>query len=361
MKQSLPALLNQSLENFEILLMDNGSQDDTPEIAASFQDKRLRVFRNENLGLALAYNVGLANARGKYIALCNSDDLWFEQKLEKQKAAIEKGPAGVIFTSAELIDDDGKTVSEEVAARFPFSFENLPQAATYEKLFFHTNFFVAPSALIRKELLDANPFYPMLLQLQDFDMWVKLIQKTEFEVLPEKLIGYRVRVDGSNVSLNTGNRSRILLELSIAYKRFFEGVDSEFFRKAFAKRLRNPEFSGELALEFEKAFLYLQMSEPAIRFLGLEKLYELMGIEEGRVIAHRDYNLSMADVWNYALSPVYADLASFKESEQDIVDLCNKLKSAERELARTRETMRQITSGKFWKLREKVYEMLKKN
>lgn len=360
LRHSMPAVFEQTFADFEVFVMNNGSTDDTLEVLAGFDDPRMKVFTNENIGLGLAYNVGISHARGKWIAIGNADDLWYPRKLEKQVEATKNDRVGVIFTEAELIDDNRNPVPREVAARFPFSFENLPPARLYEKFFFNTNFMCAPSAMIRKDLVDARPFDPMSLQLQDFELWVNLVQKAEFTTVPEKLIGYRVRLDGSNVSLNSSNRSRVLMELNIVYRRFFDGVDMEFFREAFRAHLRNPDFRDELAMEFEKAFLYLKMGEPAIRGIGMERLYELMSSSEGRNLAAREYNLKMPDIWTMALSPVYADASALDESSKNYLDTLEQLKATQAELAGIKETMRQITSGKLWKLREKVYDILKK-
>ena len=360
LREIMPSVLAQTYADFEVVLIDNGSTDETPEVVAGFSDPRIRAFRNENLGLSLGYNVGVEKARGKWIALSNCDDLWYPRKLEKQVEAMKNERVGVVFSQVDLIADNDAPVPEEVANRFPFSFENLSCAKMYEKFFFNSNFMCAPTAVIRKDLLDARPFDAMLIQLQDFDMWVNLTQKVEFAIVQEKLLGYRVRVDGSNLSLSTKNRSRVLLELSVVYRRFFEDVDIEFFREAFRIHLRNPEFKGQIAFEFEKAFLYLKMEEPSIRAIGLERLYALMSDKESRALGEKEYKLKMPDVWGMALSPVYADATAMEESGKNYLELSQQLKSSQAELASMKETLRQITSGKLWKLREKLYDILKK-
>ncbi|MBX9570415.1 MAG: glycosyltransferase [Candidatus Obscuribacterales bacterium] len=359
LRESIPAILNQGFSDFEIVLMDNGSQDDTPEYIKTIQDPRVRPFRNENLGLGLAYNIGIENARGQWIALGNADDLWFEHKLAKQVAEFSGNNIGVVFTEAELIDDTGKAIPEEVAAKFPFSFENLPPIRMYEKLFFRTNFLCAPSAIIRKDLLIERPFDAMLIQLQDFDMWSHLIKSVEFKILPEKLTGYRVRLDGSNISLNTKNRSRVLLELAVVYERFFENATIDFFKAAFGSHLRNPDFTDEISFEFEKAFLYLKLQEPAIRQIGLQLLYQLMSQTESREHAFKQYGLTMLDVWQWALTPIFADANVLDESAKNHIEISQHLKEVKKELTETKELMRRITSGKLWKLRESVYSLLR--
>lgn len=360
LRETMASVFAQTMGDFEVILIDNGSTDDSQQIIATLQDPRLKVITQENLGLSLAYNIGIEAARGKWIALGNADDVWMPQKFELQIKALEATGAGAAFSAAQLIDDNGEAVPEEIAVQFPFSFDNLSREEFYEKFFFKTNFMCATSALLSTELMAKVKFDPALIQLQDFDVWVKLIKQTSFVVLPEKLVAYRVRCDGMNLSLDTRNRSRVLFELHSAYKKFFDDVEPEFFRKALGKHFRKPDQSNPVGLEFEKAFLFLKMQEPSIRALGLEMLYELLSSEAGREVAGRDYDLKIADIWDLSKMPIYADSQALDGSALETEQLLRKIKETESELSSLRESMRQITSGKLWKLREKVYGILKK-
>ncbi len=357
----LNSILAQTFSNFEIILIDNSSTDNTAEVIAGFSDPRLRSFRNENVGLSEGYNIGIAKARGEYIAISNADDLWKAQKLEKQLELMQDESVGVVFCTADLIDDNGRQLSDEEAKNYPFNFENRTSEENYQRLFFNSNYFCAPSALIRKELLQQRPFDAMLIQLQDFEMWLHLVQKKAFKTVQESCFQYRVRLDGSNLSLSQKNKSRVAFELGIVYRHFFDNVDQNFFKRAFASHLRNPDFNSTEELEFEKGFLYLKMQHPAIYALGLEKLYELMSNPTSRKFGEERYKIKMRDVWEQALLPVYNDPAQFHETVNQLERLNAELKCAQNELAQVKSTMNAITSGKFWKLREKVYRLLGKS
>jgi glycosyltransferase involved in cell wall biosynthesis len=318
----------------------------------------LLVIQQENLGLSLGYNIGIERARGRYIALGNADDEWAAEKLEKQVQAIQRENAAACFSAAQLVDDDKQPIPPDIASQFPFSFENLPRERMYEKFFFNTNFMCATSALIDRTFLRERMFDPSLIQLQDFELWVYLIKKSNLVILPEKLVYYRVRMDGHNLSLDKSNRARVLFELHLAYRKFFEDVDIAFFKSAFSEHLKNKDFAPD-AFEFEKAFLYLKMSEPSIKALGIEMLYSLLSAEKARAIAARNYNLKIADLWNISKAPIYADSQSLEGATAYADQVTEKLRNTEAELMRLRESMRQITSGKLWKLREKVYGFLR--
>lgn len=358
LRQTMASVFAQTLKNIEIILVDNGSTDNSAEIIANLSDPRLIVIQQENLGLSLGYNIGIQRARGKYIALGNADDEWAPEKLEEQVTAIEKQSAAACFSAAQLVDDDNNAIPAELAAQFPFSFEDLARERMYEKFFFNTNFMCATSALIDRSYLQKRLFDPSLIQLQDFELWVYLIKKGSFVVLPEKLVFYRVRTDGHNLSLDKSNRARVLFELHLAYENFFDDVDIEFFRSAFADHLRNRNFAPD-AFDFEKAFLYMKMSEPSIKALGIEMLYSILSTESGREIGLSHYGLKIADIWNFSKIPVYADSQSAESSVAFLEDALERLRVSEQELAQMRESMRKITSGKLWKLREKVYGILR--
>jgi len=360
LRETMASVFAQTLTDFEVILIDNGSTDNSPQIIAELNDPRLVCIRQENLGLSLAYNVGIERARGRWIALGNADDTMMPEKLELQLKAAEAHNAGAVFSAAQLIDDDSKPVPDELAAQFPFSFEVLPRARMYEKFFFRTNFMCATSAFINAKQLADGGFDPSLIQLQDFDVWVRLIKRCGFVVLQDKLTGYRVRTDGNNLSLDKRNRARVLFELGFVYKRFFDGVDYAFFKEAFGKHFRRTEPSGAVGLEYEKAFLFLKMQEPCLKAIGLEMLYVLLALPEGREVAASDYDLRIEQLWDLSKMPIYADSQSMESALVDAANVSAKLRDAESELSQLRESMRQITSGRLWRLREKVHRILKR-
>ena len=85
LKSSIKSLINQNYKNWELIAIDNGSTDKSPLILKSFKDKRIKkIFLENNIGAAEARNVAIRQAKGKYIAFLDSDDLWDSYKLEKQ-------------------------------------------------------------------------------------------------------------------------------------------------------------------------------------------------------------------------------------------------------------------------------------
>ncbi len=98
--QTLKSLLNQTFEDFEIVVVDDGSSDDTAQITRAFgADTRVKLILQRNRGLAGARNTGIAEARGEYIGFCDADDLWQPKKLANHIAHLENAPeVGLSFS-----------------------------------------------------------------------------------------------------------------------------------------------------------------------------------------------------------------------------------------------------------------------
>lgn len=107
--ESIQSVLNQTYKNWELIIVDDCSTDNTDEIVASFNDERIRYFRNDkNSGAALTRNRALREARGEWIAFLDSDDLWMPKKLEKQIAFMKEKGYTFSFTEYEKIDEESK-------------------------------------------------------------------------------------------------------------------------------------------------------------------------------------------------------------------------------------------------------------
>jgi glycosyltransferase involved in cell wall biosynthesis len=106
--QAINSALQQTYTDFEILVVDDGSTDDTPEAVQSFADPRIRVLRHHtNLGVGAACNTGIAAANGEYVAWLDSDDLWLPEKLQRQVAFLQRYPeVDAVFSDVCIHDKD---------------------------------------------------------------------------------------------------------------------------------------------------------------------------------------------------------------------------------------------------------------
>lgn len=110
--ESIQSVLNQTYKNWELIIVDDCSTDNTDEIVASFDDERIRYFRNDkNSGAALTRNKAMREARGEWIAFLDSDDLWTPEKLEKQLSFMKENGYTFSFTEYEKIDEESKPLN----------------------------------------------------------------------------------------------------------------------------------------------------------------------------------------------------------------------------------------------------------
>lgn len=153
---------SQTFENWEMLIINDGSTDRTAEIAAAIasNDARVKLFNRENVGifrLAETYNFALSQAQGKYIAILEGDDLWEKDKLEKQVAILESHSEYVLAWGVAQQVDASKSkvyaISPDVNDQDAIYFENQPLGSILNILFYR-NCIPALTLLIRKEMLD---------------------------------------------------------------------------------------------------------------------------------------------------------------------------------------------------------------
>ncbi len=204
-EEAINSVLRQTYEDFELIIWDDASSDDSWRIINLFKDNRIKAYQSEQNGHGIL-NRALKIASGQYIAIHHSDDVWEPQKLEKQVAFLDAHhEIGAVFTNALAITEEGHALADE-----KFAYCNIfdqPNRTRHEWLNFffnHGNALCHPSVLIRKSVYDTVGAYEYgYTQLNDFSMWIRLCLKYEIFVLPDKLVRFRVLADEANAS---GNR-----------------------------------------------------------------------------------------------------------------------------------------------------------
>lgn len=188
---SVRSILQQTFTDFELLVIDDGSTDRTPEILRGFTDPRLRLEPNgRNLGLIATLNRGLDLARGRYIARMDADDLALPARLEKQYACMEARPdVGVLGTWVRTLGLD-----EDYDITFGRGHDYIRF-----RLFF-SNYLHHPSVMLRKSVLDTHGIrYGDYLHIEDYEMWLRIAEYARIDILPEILLRYRIH--GNNISM----------------------------------------------------------------------------------------------------------------------------------------------------------------
>ena len=183
--ESIDSILAQTFEDFELLVVDDGSTDATSEILAGYPDSRLRVIRNElNLGVTRSFNRGLAESRGRYVARQDADDVSAIERLERQTAFLDANPDVTLLASAYLrIREDGS-----VSGRRSVPTETL--AVRWRLLFL--NAFTNSSVMFRRDDVERlGGFREEFAYAHDYDLWSRLAFMGTVAALPDTLARYR--------------------------------------------------------------------------------------------------------------------------------------------------------------------------
>lgn len=301
--KTIESILGQTYQDMEIIIVDDASTDQSLEVIRSYQDPRIRVIACEkNRNVVYSGNIGFKAAKGKYVALIGHDDLWKQDKLEKQIAFLEEHPSySLCFTRMDVIDEDLKICKGSPLYQV-FSRTDRPARVWIRKLFLEGNYFCAPSACIRREVLDRAGYYRFaLLQLQDYDLWLRLLLQGEAYIYPERLTYYRQFKDKSNLSAMSDEMMiRGVHEKQYICNRYIKEMSKESFIDIFATDMLNANVHSEKEILCEKALFLWRKGF----YSGHYDLAELLEDEECRRILEEDYQIDLAHFYRINAKPV---------------------------------------------------------
>lgn len=189
LKQTIESVLNQTMKNFELIIVDDCSTDSSADIVKQYmQDKRIKYFKNkENLKVSKTRNFGVNQASGKYVAFIDSDDVWFETKLEKQLRFMEENNVKICYSAYRFISNDGILQNKIFY---------VPEKVDFKKLL-KQNVITPSASMFDKELLLKYPFYADAVH-EDFVAFLQMLKNEKLYAygINEPLIYYRL-TDGS--------------------------------------------------------------------------------------------------------------------------------------------------------------------
>lgn len=179
------SILGQTLTELELVVVDDGSTDDTPQTLARFADARLRVARRTQLGLTRSLNEGVSLARAPLIARLDADDVAAPERLARQLAFLDAHPEiGLLGTGAIEIDATGREVGRVVP---PAADADIRRALIRRNIFVHSSVVMRRQALASAGGYDAT--FPVA---QDYDLWLRLARVTRLANLPDPLVTRRL-------------------------------------------------------------------------------------------------------------------------------------------------------------------------
>jgi glycosyltransferase involved in cell wall biosynthesis len=208
--ESITSVTKQTYGGWELLVIDDCSTDDTPEIIERFahNDSRIKLIKNEeNYGPAHTRNIGIKHAKGAFIAFLDSDDRWHPLKLEEQIQYILESNADLVYTAYERISEDGKFLSNV----------KIPDKLSYNNLLISCPIGCL-TVMINTERL-GKVFFPEIKKRQDYALWLKIARMgAKIRGLPMNLASYRVR--SQSVSSSKFILFRYHIEVFRSFERF---------------------------------------------------------------------------------------------------------------------------------------------
>lgn len=200
--EAIDSILGQAFQDFEFVIVDDGSVDRTPAVLKGFDDPRLKVHHQANQGQSAALNQGIRVSTGSYIARMDGDDISLPGRLEREVSLLESHPEiGLVGTWCIKVDT--KTGHERV--------QSLPEYdSAIRRFMIVDNPFIHSSVMIRKDVLDRVGLYKEGLIWQDYELWVRIAGHHRMANIPEPLVIRRKHPE--NIT-STARRSREFWEL----------------------------------------------------------------------------------------------------------------------------------------------------
>ena len=187
LSMSIESILLQTYKNFELIIIDDGSTDNSRDIIQNFNDERIRLFHQSNMGLARTLNKGIAMTTAELIARQDQDDISLPTRLEKQIMKFAMNPNLVLLgTNGIFIDGSGANRGK---TRFPTKNRDLQPLTNFYNPFIHSSVMIRSVAL---KQIEGYSTHPQRQPPEDFELWNRLKCLGEIENLSEKLVKYRL-------------------------------------------------------------------------------------------------------------------------------------------------------------------------
>lgn len=311
---AIKSVLGQTYKDFEFIIIDDCSTDNSRDIINSFQDTRIKkIFFEKNEHMWYVHNYAINISKGNYLAEINNDDHWHPDKLKKQMEYMEMhSECGACFTLVDVVDEEDNILTEKDAFLVSlFNTRNRSRIEWIRHFYFKGNCLCHPSALIRRDVINRVGIYNYsLLQIADFDLWVRIIKHYEIFVIQEKLIDFRWFRSGRNVSAPSDEVNiRSDAEFSYVISKYFDDISDELFVEAFSEDFINKDARSHEELLCEKSLLLLKQlfcGYPG-KIGGIVKLVGLLQQENTRKVLREKYNFTQKNLYELTASPILYD------------------------------------------------------
>jgi glycosyltransferase involved in cell wall biosynthesis len=288
--ETLESVLRQTFTDFEVLLVDDGSSDHIVQWASGLVDPRVRLISQENQGVSVARNTGIAHTQGKYVAFLDGDDLWEPTKLEKQVRCLEENPeVGLVHTWLTGIDRHSKPTGRVICSQI--------EGEVWQKIV-EKNRVACSSAMVRRCCFETVGVFDKNLRFaEDWDMWIRLATRYHFAVIKEPLVGYREHSNSKSKKyasklqdfqtiiekafetapfelLHIRNRSYAHINLCIAWK-CLQGSEIDYKSANHFRRLATLHYPQ---LRYSQEYLRLSLAIAMMQWFGPKSYSRLLAL-----------------------------------------------------------------------------------
>lgn len=290
--ETVESVLRQTYQDFELIIVDDGSSDRTVQWVSELVDPRVKVISQQNQGVCVARNTGIADAQGEYIAFLDHDDLWQPTKLEKQVRCLDENPAvGLVHTWMVLVDEYGKSTGRVMTSN--------AEGDAWKQLI-EQNTVASSSVMVRRCCLETvGVFSPSreLYTVEDWDLWIRIAARYSFAMIKEPLLSWRQHANNGSKNwrlmeqayrlviekafdavppelLHLKDRSYGHANLCLAW-RVLQSSDKDYNR---AIQFRQKALSYYPQLRFSKEYISLSLAIMLMRWFGAEKYPKVLAL-----------------------------------------------------------------------------------
>ena len=237
LKSAIESVLNQSYQNWELLIIDNNSRDNTDDLVNSFYDKRIKLLKNYRIGnIARSRNIGIKKAKGEYIAFIDSDDFWETDKIEVCNNYLKENKNSGVCHAEYWLSDKNKCQIKIYGPEKSF---------TYENLLINGNCISLSAMIVPKSFFYKSGFFsenPDFISAEDYDLWIRF-SKNKLKVgFINNCLG-TFRVHGDSISSNIVKHTNAVNNVLLCY---------DYTNKSIAKSLliagKRLQLSGDTSL-----------------------------------------------------------------------------------------------------------------
>lgn len=269
LRRAMESVLSQSYSDLELIVVDDGSTDETRELVASFSDPRVRYVYQENGGACKARNRGVQEARGELVAFQDSDDEWLPGKLEKQVAFLKEQDADMVYCALDSYFESGEKECVIPASYPPIRQESMK---TVKQMLF-SGTVVTQTILVRTDKAREIPFDESMPRYQEWEWSVRFAYAHSVAFLPEILVRRYLQKD----SISRVSRNLPIAITKIFYQNFDTIRSDKALWKLWTREVANHRFQHGLKAGKECRYAFFATGNPKflakwfLCLFGLEK------------------------------------------------------------------------------------------